>query len=172
MTAGNWARRLCNFAHPKFIAELKRALQAERIPFNNANFSSGDIISGRYYVPNFEILVLNEDFERATKVLSKVLQHWEFEPSAGFSIGEGLPTDYRPARATENGWLREDLSALAWSGPNLQSADTIGLALRENEIPYRMDLAQLGTAKIFIHPEDEAIAKQVVREALEGVPSE
>jgi hypothetical protein len=77
-------RVLCNLWHPQFGVELRRALQAARIAFNNANYTAGDIVIGRSYVPNYEVLVLDADFERATQVMARVLQHWEFEPAAGF----------------------------------------------------------------------------------------
>jgi uncharacterized protein with PIN domain len=170
--AGDWGKRLCNFAHPQFIMELRRALQAAGIPFNNASFSSGDIFSGRYRIPNYEVVVLDRDFGRATQVMSRVLQHWEFEPSAGFGIGDDPQLDYWPVRAAENNWLSEDISTLVWSSPNIVSLDKIGMALKEHEIPYRVETEQLGTAKIFSHPEDEARAREIVREVVEGAPPE
>lgn len=166
------ARRLCNLSHPKFITELRTALQAARIPFNNSNIPSGDIISGRYYVRDYEVVVLEEDFERGTRVMSQVLQHWEFEPSAGFGIERDPLVDYWPVRATENGWIRKDITALVWSGHNIGSLGEIGLALQEHEIPYRVDTEQIGTAKVFSHPEDEGRAREIVLEIMEGLPPE
>ncbi len=166
--AENSARTLCNLAHPKFVTELRRALQATGIPFNNANYKSGDIIAARHYMPNYEVLVLENDFGRATQVMSQVLQDWEFEPSAGFGIGRDPLLDYWPVRATEKGWFEEELSTVVWSGKNLASLGPIGMALREHEIPYRMETRELGTAKVFSHPEDEAQAKEIVREVEDG----
>jgi len=40
----------------------------------------------------------------ATQVMSQILRHWEFEPSAGFGIGKNPLLDYWAVRATENGW--------------------------------------------------------------------
>jgi hypothetical protein len=170
--AGDWGRTLCNFAHPKFIMELRRALQAAGIAFNNSNFSRGDIISGRYLIPNYEVTVLDRDFERATQVMSQVLQHWEFEPSAGFGIGEDPQVNYWPVRATESGWLREDISALIWSEQNLVTLERIRMALQESKIPYRIETAELKMANVFSHPEDEARARKIVQEIVEGAPRE
>jgi hypothetical protein len=162
------AWELCNLAHPKFTTELRKALLAAGIPFNNASISYGDFISGRRYGPNYEVLVLKKDFKRATRVMSQVLQHWEFEPSAGFGIGREPLLDYWAVRATENGWLPEDISALVWSGQNIGSVSAIGRALQEHEIPYRVETEQLRTARIFSHPEDEAQARELVQEVIEG----
>ena len=166
------ARLLCNFAHPQFITELRSALHEARIPFNNSNFSSGDIISGRRYIPNYEVLVLDEDLDRATQVMSQVLQHWEFEPSAGFSRPEDSFLDQGLDLAAKKGWDPEDISVLIWSGENIGLAGGIGLALQEHGIAYRVDTAQLGTAKVFCHPEDEDRARKLVREVVEGAPPE
>ena len=100
--------------------------------------------------------------------MSQVLQHWEFEPSAGFRIGRDSFLDYWPERARQNGWLPEDISALVWSGENIGLAGGIGLALQEHEIAYRMETQPLGTAKVFSHPVDEARARELVKEVIEG----
>jgi hypothetical protein len=159
---------LCNLPHPKFIAELRKALEANGIPFNNSNFLSGDIFSGQYRIPNYEVLVLKKDFERATQTMSQVLQRWEFEPSAGFGVGRDSFLDYWPERAWKNGWLPEDISALVWSGENIMQVGGIGLALQEHEIAYRIETLPLGRAKVFTHAEDETRAKEIVQEVLEG----
>ena len=172
VAAEDSAWELCNLAHPKFITELRKALLAAGIPFNNANISYGDFISGRRYGPNYQVLVLRKDFERATQVMSQVLQHWEFEPSAGFHVGRDSFLDYWPERAAQNGWLPEDISAPVWSGGNIGLVGGIGLALQEHEIPYRVETEQLGTAKVFSHPEDEGRAREIVREVVEGAPPE
>jgi hypothetical protein len=164
------ARLLCDFAHPKFITELRSALHEVGIPFNNASFSSRDIISGRYYIPNYEVLVLDEDFDRATRVMSQVLQHWEFEPSAGFTSPRDSFLDYGLELAAQKGWDPADVSVLVWSGENFGLLGGIGLALQEHKIAYRLDTEQLGTAKVFSHPEDEDLARKLVREVVEGAP--
>jgi len=162
------ARLLCNIYHPKFIVDLRKALEAAGIPYNNANLTSGGIVPGMYYTPDYSVVVLEEDFERATKVMSQVLQHWEFEPSAGFTIGRYPFLDYGLELAAKKGWSEEDITALVWSGENIGLVGGVGLALQEHEIPYRMDTEQLGTAKIFTHAEDETRAKELVQEVLEG----
>lgn len=168
VAAEDFAWELCDFPHPKFIMDLRQALQAAGIPYNNANISYGDFFSSRHYRPNYEVLVLKKDFERATKVMSQVLQHWEFEPSAGFKMGRDSFLDYWPVRAWRSGWLPEDITALVWSGENIGLVGGIGLALQEHEIAYRVETLPLGTAKIFSHPEDETRAKELAHEVLEG----
>jgi hypothetical protein len=43
-----------------------------------------------------------------------------------------------------------------------------GRALQEHEIPYCVETEQLKTARIFVHPDDEAPAKELVQEVIEG----
>lgn len=172
VAAEDSAWELCNLAHPKFITELRKALQAVGVPFNNANIFCGDFISGRRYGPNYEVLVLKKDFERATQVMSQVLQHWEFEPSAGFHIGRDPFLDYGLELAAQKGWFPEDISALAWSGENIALVGGIGLALQEHEIPYHIETEPLGTARVFTHPEDQARASELVREIMGGLQPE
>jgi hypothetical protein len=170
--AENSASELCHFGHPRFMKELREALRVAGIPFNNASVSYGDVISGWSNSPNYGVLVLKKDFERATRVMSQVLQHWEFEPGAGFRVGRDSFLDYWPERAWHNGWLPEDITALVWSGENIGLVGGIGLAFQEHEIAYRVDTGQIGTAKVFSHPEDEARAREIVREIVEGAPPE
>jgi hypothetical protein len=125
-------------------------------------------IPGVYYTPNYTVVVLEQDFERATQVMSRVLQHWEFEPSAGFRIGRDSFLDYGLERAAQKGWFPEDISVLIWSGENISLLGGIGLALQEHEIAYRIETQPLGTAKILSHPEDEVRARELVREVTEG----
>jgi hypothetical protein len=163
---------LGNLAHPKFITELRKALQAEGIPFNNSSFLSGDIFFGQYRIPNYEVLVLKKDFERAAQVMSHVLQHWEFEPSAGFSIGRDPFLDYGLELAAQKGWFPEDIATLIWSGESIVQVGGIGLALQEHKIAYRIESVPLGTAKLFTHTEDETRAKELVQEVTRGTPPE
>jgi len=166
------ARLLCNIDHPKFIMDLRKALEAAGIPYNNASLTSGGIIPGMYRRPDYTVVVLEQDFERATQVMSRLLQHWEFEPSAGFTIGRYPFLDYGLELAAKKGWDPEDISVQVWSGENIGLVGGIGLALQEHEIPYRIETQPLGTAKVFSHAEDEARAREIVREVVEGAPPE
>jgi hypothetical protein len=52
------ARLLCDIYHPKFIVDLRKALEAAGIPYNNANLTSSGIIPGVYYTSNYRVVVL------------------------------------------------------------------------------------------------------------------
>ena len=166
------ARLLCDLPHPRFVAELRHALESAHIPCNNSNYAARDIYSGRYYVPHYDVLVLDSDFVRATKLMAQVLQHWEFEPGSGFWRAQKPAKTFWPHRAARNAWLPQDLETLVWSGANLSSAASIGMALREHEVPYRLDDSEPGMAKIFVHPADEDSAREILRQVVESAPPE
>jgi len=142
------------------------ALLRVGIPFNNASFPQGpDTLRS-------DVSVLRSDFERATEVLAQVLQYWEFDRSIHFGSSYDPRESYWPQRAKSKGWYPEDLGSMLWTGHNLGVLEGIGMALREHEIAYRVDSPEPGSAKLFIHPEDEASAREILRDVLEGVSPE
>jgi hypothetical protein len=162
----NEAKVLCYLAHPQFLADLRRALHDVRIPFNNANFPQGPDAR------RSDVVVLDSDFDRATQILAQVLQYWEFDRSISLGLSRDPREPYWPAGAKDNGWYPEDLELLVWRGTNVGVLDSIGMALREHEIPYRVESPEPGAAKVFIHPEDEERAREIVRDAVDGPPPE
>jgi hypothetical protein len=162
----NPGRSLCDLPRPQFLADLRTALGRVGIPFNNAKCpqSPDTLRSG--------VAVLDSDFERATKVLAQVLQYWEFDRSINLGPSHDPRESYLPYGAGANGWYAEDLELLLWTGTNLNALEAVGMALREHEIAYRVDSAEPGRAKLFIHSDDEGPAREVLRDVLEGAPPE
>jgi hypothetical protein len=159
----NPAKSLSDLPHPQFLADLRMGLLQAGIPFNNANFPEGP--DSR----RLDVRVLESDFERATGVLAQVLQYWEFDGSAGLRIGHDPLASYWPTRAKDSHWYPEDLNLKVWEGANIFVLDTLGMALREQEIPYRAESPEPGSAKLFIHQEDETQAREIVQDVTEGV---
>ena len=158
----NPAKVLCHLAHPRFLADLRRALSEVRIPFNNSNFPGGPGTRESF------VVVLDSDFDRATQVLAQVLQYWEFDRSISLGLSRDPREPYWPAGAKDNGWHPEELGLLVWTGSNVGVLDGVGMALREHEIPYRVASPGPGAAKVFIHPEDEERAREIVQDAIDG----
>ena len=156
------AKALCRLPHPQFLADLRMGLQHAGIPFNNANFPHGP------EALRSDVSVLSSDFDRATRVLAQVLQYWEFDRTVNFGPSRDPREPYWPHRATNKGWFPEDLGSLLWEGSNLNALEGIGMALREHQIAYQVASPKLGTARVFIHPEDEQPAREVLRYVLEG----
>jgi hypothetical protein len=161
----NPRKTLCNLPRPQFTAALRTRLQSAGIPFNNANVSQGPDTLGS------DVSVLSSDFERATKVLAQVLQYWEFDGTFNFGPVRDPREPYWPHRAKNKGWYPEDLQSLLWTGNSLNALEGIGMALREHGIAYRIESPRPGTAKVFVHREDEQPAREVLRGVLEGASS-
>jgi len=66
-------------------------------------------------------------------------------------------------------WHSEDASSQVWSGEPAEAREMIELSLRENEIGMRWE-SQGARAKLYVLPEDEERAKEIVREIVEGTP--
>jgi hypothetical protein len=72
-----------------------------------------------------------------------------------------------------NEWLGqrypEDATVLVWSGDEPDIREMIEMSLEENDMMSRSE-EDAGQAKVFVLPEDEARAKEIVREIVNGEP--
>ncbi|MGB6198730.1 MAG: hypothetical protein WA871_03000 [Candidatus Acidiferrales bacterium] len=79
-----------------------------------------------------------------------------------------------PTESTEEweskAWFPEDASAEIWSGKGEERASMIEASLRENNIRARTEIAGNGAGKVFVVPDDEARAKEIVREIDDATP--
>ena len=71
------------------------------------------------------------------------------------------PTDWNPKEA----------KVKVWSGDESYPGEVIEMALRENQIHARFEKTE-GKNAILVRPEDEARAREIVREIVEGTPPE
>jgi len=79
------------------------------------------------------------------------------------------------AIADANEWLGprypEDATVEVWSGPEMDAGDMIEMSLKENDVMTRVE-SDSQRVKLFVLPEDEARAREIVREIVEGAPPE
>jgi len=68
-------------------------------------------------------------------------------------------------------WYPEDATVEVWVGEPAEAREMIEMSLQENDIRMRWEMED-GKPKLFVLPEDEEFAKQIVREILEGQPLE
>jgi hypothetical protein len=68
-------------------------------------------------------------------------------------------------------WYPEDATAEVWQGEPAEARETIEMALRENDIRIRWEMRD-EKPKLFVLPEEEERAREIVREILEGQPLE
>jgi hypothetical protein len=64
----------------------------------------------------------------------------------------------------------EDATVEVWSQDRDDLSSTIKLSLDANRIHCRCDAAGRYAKKIFVRPEDESFAREIVREIIEGTP--
>jgi hypothetical protein len=101
-------------------------------------------------------------------------------------IGELPAEEYNPdesdLRAPRADWHPDDATAEIWSGDTEEVAEMVAACLRENQIDSRRNddreddedsenpPPKIEGYKLFVLPEDEARARQIVREIVDGTP--
>lgn len=165
-----------------------RQLKEERILYNVGQYleSRGRRmdVSWRY-----ELAVPEGDMQRAKEILGLaetpevVVEEDEelAEEDGGEDGGEDgnevleLPAaDEAPAEEQKGDsfldpWYPEDATVEIWSGEGSDQS-LVELSMRENRIRTRVDVQENGSRKCFVLPEDESIARKIVREIEEGFP--
>jgi len=65
------------------------------------------------------------------------------------------------------GWYPEDATAEVWQGEPAEAREMIEMSMRENDIRMRWQM-QDAKPQLFVLPEDEGRAKEIIREIVEG----
>jgi ribosomal protein L40E len=162
------ARSIFREAQPQMLGALRTRLLEEGIPFNNGLLYRDGLLRNNSSASPLEVVVREVDFERATRVLAHLLEGYEFEPNSRLLPIVDPTITYWPHRADHQRWLPEGLTALAWTGHNFFRFSGTAMALREHEIPYRAEAEDPKNAKLYVHPDDEADVREIVRMLLEG----
>ncbi len=82
---------------------------------------------------------------------------------------ENIPGPPNAGEGTD--WFPEDASVRVWSTKNDEPSDFLVAALHENSIRCRLD-KNGGRAELFVLPEDEVRAREIIREVVDGTPPE
>jgi hypothetical protein len=80
---------------------------------------------------------------------------------------EDVHGDWNP----EN-WYPEDATVEVWSGNPKERGFVFEMSLKENRINYRVVIESDELKRVFVMPQDEARAREIVREIVEGAPPE
>jgi hypothetical protein len=121
----------------------------------------------------YEIGVLQQDVEKANAITHDNVLDFSDEPEDQEIMelpdaGEGAVALRDSERAkSEEEWYPEDATSLAWNGEPADSKNMIEMSLKENDIRMRWEMAH-GKPQLFVLPEDEERAKEIVLEILEG----
>jgi len=111
----------------------------------------------------FEVAVSSLDLKAAEKILDKLLDE---EP-----VDVELPAedDVPPPAAAPALSPTGKTTTAIWSGDDAERAGFLREALKENEIPVRVE-QQGNQATLYVPPEEEMLAREIIREILEGAP--
>jgi hypothetical protein len=88
------------------------------------------------------------------------------EESSSWGNHEVSGADWDPRN-----WYPEDATAEIWSGDQPELGEMIAASLQENQIHSRAS-SSAGRCALFVLHEDEARAREIVREIVEGAPPE
>ena len=111
----------------------------------------------------FEVAVPSSNLAAAEKILEKLLNE---EP-----VNMELPAedDAAPAAVEAPPAHLSNATSAVWSGDDQERANFLSQALKENEIPVRAEKHGQETT-IYVPPEEETLAREIIREIVEGAP--
>jgi len=117
----------------------------------------------------FKICVLDSDYQSAKRALGFEEQTESddsvFEIEEKTATDSGFNQDYEArSRAYLNHWDSELATVEVGSQPPTDESSTVELSLTENLIHYRVEHLENGARRYFVHAEDEARAREIVRE--------
>jgi hypothetical protein len=111
----------------------------------------------------FEVAVSTVDLATAEKILEKLLDE---EPE---NMELPAEDDVPPPAAPPQPSHLSKTTAMVWSGEDAERAEFLRQSLQENEIPVRVAEEESQTT-IYVPPEEETLAREIIREIVEGAP--
>jgi len=158
--------------------EVCRSLQKNEIPyrFNQSEAGRGPKMRVDFH---YQVAVGIRDHESARTALGYSVEDetmWtEQEVESGAAelpAQNDRPVEEVHGDWNSSRWFPEDATQEIWSGNPKTSGSIVEMSLMENRINYRVELLSDELKKVFVLPEDEARAREIVREIVEGVPPE
>jgi hypothetical protein len=84
---------------------------------------------------------------------------------------DAAPRQRRPgADSFLDPWYPEDATVEVWTQSSDDTGTVVALSLSENLIRFRWEVRDDGGRSLFVLPEDESRAREIVREIREGIP--
>lgn len=133
-------------------------------------------LSGRLGVTwRFQIGVPRSQFELAKQAAGWAVEKEPDDPGLELNEDSAITTEIehdhgRSATAYLKRWSPEDATIEIGSQRASDKSSIIELSLGENLIRYRMDQEKTGARKYFVLPEDEARAREILRQIQKGEP--
>jgi len=155
---------------PALHSSLIEKLQSAGIPFidkptgDDKTVPSADILpidwKARF---GFEVAVPSSNLDVAKKILEKLLDQ---EP-----VDMEIAANDSPEPAEVKLSHLSAATCAVWSGSDEARAGFLVQALKENEIPARVE-TQGSEATVYVPREEETLAREIIREIVEGAPPE
>jgi hypothetical protein len=155
---------------PALHSSLLEELEAAGIPFIDKPTGDDEVAPTADTLPidwkarfGFEVAVLSSNLPVAEKILERLLDEdpVDMEISANDS-GEASAAEVKPS-------LVGATTSAVWSGSDEARAGFLSQALKENEIPVRVEMHGSETT-LYVPPEEEMLAREIIREIVEGAP--
>ena len=124
----------------------------------------------------FVIYVSPSDVQMATEIASEgVLDFDDSEEDQAIMelpARDALPVEEVHGDWNPKNWYPEDATLEVWGGNPKEKGFVVEMSLKENRINYRAAMESDELKRVFVMPEDEARAREIVREIAEGTPPE
>jgi hypothetical protein len=160
---------------PRESAAVKEALEKAEISYTDRSAAAYFIF--RSMRPKMEIRVRAADAERALEIIRELLGEPPVaESEEGTSAELPADSDFLGKIADDatpeypaGDWDEEEAVSEVWSGEEVDFAAMLVACFRENGIASR-SLTENARTRLLVRPEDEARAKEIVREVVEAKP--
>ena len=159
-------------------AGLCRELQSADIPYRVDE--QKEIAPSGKTLDRYQIGVAEEDYDRAVEITGgfhpEALEEPEEEEQSADDEIPAATDESKPGsewvenRAVRGEFCPEDATCLVWEGEPENWREAIEMSLKEFDIPMRWE-TENGKQSVFVLPEDETRAKEIVREVITGQPS-
>jgi hypothetical protein len=169
-------------ANPHALANIRSILSEAKIPYGAHEPDTPIFFTSAPRV--WQIRVFADDLQRAAKLIEDQVESDE-DPDAPADTLDGdtaemagnelaveadLEESSSPGRDYVPGdWDPEQATCEVWSGDNRDMAQNLCVCLRETGIGSRLSLKMTAT-QVFVMPQDEARAREIVREIVNQAP--
>lgn len=155
---------------PALHSALLEELEAAGIPYIDKPTGDDEVAPTADTLPidwkakfGFEVAVPSSSLAAAEKILEKLLDE---EP-----VDMEIAADDSSAPSAEQTKPAQlgVTSCAVWTGSDGERAGFLSEALKENEIPVRVETRGSETT-LYVPPEEETLAREIIREIVEGAP--
>ncbi|HKV24825.1 MAG TPA: hypothetical protein VJN93_09570 [Candidatus Acidoferrum sp.] len=156
---------------PALHSSLLEELESAGIPYIDKPTGEDEVAPTSDPLPidwklrfGFEVAVPSSNFAAAEQILDRLLNEEPADLELPASDDSPPPAALPPKPSSVGA-----TTSPVWSGTDPQQAKFLAQALKENEIPVRLDVHSDQTT-LYVPPEEETLAREIIREILEGTP--